>query len=162
MAFRDLSHLRRRGVDHDHDPKRPECWDCARCGHCAVVHNEWWDIPDSDAFPGGMSGLACLAPDGRLGIIGLQRGRHAQIDLGTLLAKRVSVHGTTLRARPAVQKAAIMADVAAHAWPLLTPTPDVGARLRPVVHARLPLAQAARAHELLESGDVFGKVLLLP
>lgn len=105
--------------------------------------------------------LARLAPDGRLVIIGLQRGRRAQIDLGSLLARRASIHGTTLRARSAAQKASIIADVAAHALPLLVPTDD-GAGLRPVVHARLPLAEAARAHELLESGQVFGKVLLVP
>jgi putative PIG3 family NAD(P)H quinone oxidoreductase len=99
--------------------------------------------------------LAVLAVEGRLVVIGLQRGRRAEIDLGTLLAKRASVHGTTLRSRPPEQKARIVADVAARAWPLL----DDG-RLRPVVHATLPLAHAAEAHRLLESGAVFGKVLL--
>lgn len=101
--------------------------------------------------------VAVLATDGRLVVIGLQRGRRAEIDLGSLLAKRLSVHGTTLRARPADQKARIVAEVAAHAWPLL----DDG-RLFPVIHARLPLAEAGRAHELLDSGKVFGKILLTP
>lgn len=101
--------------------------------------------------------LATLAPDGRLVVIGLQRGRRTELDLGLLLSRRASVHGTTLRARPAAQKAAIVADVRAHVWPLVA----AGA-VRPVVHARLPLAEAARAHELLESGAVFGKLLLLP
>lgn len=99
--------------------------------------------------------LRALAPDGRLVVIGLQQGRRAEIDLGLLMATRGSLHGTTLRARPATQKAAIVADVAANAWPMLT-----DGRLRPVVHATLPLAEAAAAHELLESGAVFGKVLL--
>jgi putative PIG3 family NAD(P)H quinone oxidoreductase len=99
--------------------------------------------------------LDAAATDGRLVVIGLQKGRRAELDLGVLLAKRVSVHGTTLRARPAAQKAAIVAEVADKAWPML----DDG-RLRPVIHARLPLADAARAHELLDSGAVFGKLLL--
>jgi NADPH:quinone reductase len=101
--------------------------------------------------------LLALAPDGRLVVIGLQGGRRAEIDLGVMLARRASIHGTALRSRPPAQKAAIVADVAERVWPLLR----TGA-LRPVVHARLPFTQAARAHELLESGEVFGKVLLVP
>ena len=101
--------------------------------------------------------LATLAPDGRLVVIGLQRGRRTELDLGVLLSRRASVHGTTLRARPAAQKAAIVADVREHVWPFVA-----AGVVRPVVHARLPLAEAPRAHELLESGAVFGKVLLLP
>ena len=71
------------------------------------------------------------------------------------MARRGSVIATTLRARPPEEKAALVADVRRAAWPML----DDG-RLRPVVHARLPLDQAARAHELLDSGGVFGKLLL--
>jgi putative PIG3 family NAD(P)H quinone oxidoreductase len=99
--------------------------------------------------------LEVLATGGRLVVIGLQRGRRAEIDLGLLLERRASIHGTTLRARPAAEKAALVAAVRTHVWPLL----DDG-RLRPVVHARLPLERAADAHRLLESGEVFGKVLL--
>lgn len=107
--------------------------------------------------------LRALATGGRLVIIGLQQGRRADLDLGLLLAKRLSIHGTTLRSRPRAEKAAIVAEVATRAWPLLTPDKaDDGARLRPVIHARLPLADAVRAHELLESGQVFGKILLIP
>jgi len=98
-----------------------------------------------------------LATGGRLVVIGTQKGRKGEIDLGRLLMKRASVHATTLRARPLEEKAAIVADVRERAWPLL----DDG-RLRPVVAERLPLAEAARAHELLDSGAVFGKVLLVP
>ena len=98
-----------------------------------------------------------LATGGRLVVIGTQKGRKGEIDLGRLLTKRASVHATTLRARPLEEKAAIVADVRERAWPLL----DDG-RLRPVVAERLPLAEAARAHELLDSGAVFGKVLLVP
>lgn len=107
---------------------------------------------------GGLRGnLKVLAPGGRLVIIGLQQGRRAEIDLGVLLAKRASVHGTTLRSRPKAEKAAIVAAVAADAWPMLH-----DGRLRPIVHDRLPLSEAGRAHELLDSGEVFGKLLLLP
>lgn len=103
--------------------------------------------------------VRALATGGRLVVIGLQQGRRAEIDLGMLMGKRASVHGTTLRSRPLAEKAAIVADVAAHAWPLLGPA-DL--RLRPVIHTRIPLAEAGRAHSLLDSGEVFGKVLLVP
>jgi putative PIG3 family NAD(P)H quinone oxidoreductase len=108
---------------------------------------------------GGLgSSLRCLATGGRLVVIGLQRGRRGEIDLGLLLARRASIHGTTLRSRPRQEKARIVADVTAHAWPLLSPS--AGPALRPVIHDRLPLAEAARAHALLEAGEVFGKLLL--
>ena len=107
---------------------------------------------------GGLaSNLRALATGGRLVVIGLQQGRRAELDLGLLMARRASIHGTTLRARPADEKAAIVADVAARAWSLL----DDG-RLRPVIHARLPLGEAGRAHTMLDSGTVFGKLLLIP
>lgn len=107
---------------------------------------------------GGLAtNLATLATGGRLIVIGTQRGARGEIDLGLLMARRASVIGTTLRARPLAEKERIVADVRAHAWPMLT-----DGRLRAVVHARLPLARAGDAHRLLDSGEVFGKVLLVP
>ncbi|MGC5167970.1 NAD(P)H-quinone oxidoreductase [Luteimicrobium sp. DT211] len=101
--------------------------------------------------------LEVLADEGRLVVIGTQRGRRAELDLGAVMARRLTVTGTTLRARSREAKAAIVADVAAHAWPWL----DDG-RLHPVIGARVPLDEAAHAHELVEAGTVFGKVLLVP
>jgi putative PIG3 family NAD(P)H quinone oxidoreductase len=101
--------------------------------------------------------LRALATGGRLVVIGMQKGRRGELDLGMLLAKRAQVSGTTLRARPAEEKARLVRDVLEHVWPLVA-----GGRVRPVVHARLPLEHAADAHRLLESGEVFGKVLLIP
>ncbi len=101
--------------------------------------------------------LEVLATGGRLVVIGMQKGRRAELDLGLLLARRATVAGTTLRARPPQEKAHIVHEVLTHVWPLVE-----DGRVRPVVHARLPLDEAARAHELLDSGEVFGKVLLVP
>lgn len=101
--------------------------------------------------------VAALATGGRLVVIGLQQGRRGELDLGALMTARGSIHAATLRARPPAEKAAIVADVVAHVWPMVA-----DGRVRPVVHQRLPLAEARRAHELLESGEVFGKLLLLP
>lgn len=100
--------------------------------------------------------LEVLAPGGRLVVIGMQKGRRAELDLDLVLARRLVVTGTMLRPRSLADKAAIVADVADRVWPWL----DDG-RLRPVVGARVPLAQAARAHELMEAGEAFGKVLLV-
>jgi NADPH:quinone reductase len=112
------------------------------------------DVLGAGALQGN---LEALATGGRLVVIGLQRGRRADLDLGLLLSRRATVAGTTLRSRPAAEKAEIVAAVREHVWPML----DDG-RLRPVVHARLPLAAAADAHRMLERGDVFGKLLLVP
>ncbi len=101
--------------------------------------------------------LAALAPDGRLVVIGLQRGARAQIDLGRLLARRASVFGTTLRSRSTTAKARIVAAVRERVWPMVA-----DGRVRPIVHSVLPMTHAADAHRLLESGEVFGKVLLTP
>lgn len=98
-----------------------------------------------------------LAIGGRLEVIGLQKGRRAELDLGVLMTRRASVHAATLRARPRAEKAAIVAAVREHVWPMVA----AGA-VRPVVHERVPLEQARRAHELLEQGAVFGKLLLVP
>jgi len=105
---------------------------------------------------GGLrANLRCLAIGGRIVVIGLQQGRKAELDLGLLLAKRASIHGTTLRARPLAEKAEIVAQVRDHVWPAV----EAGS-LRPIVDTVVPLAEAGRAHELLESGAVFGKVVL--
>jgi putative PIG3 family NAD(P)H quinone oxidoreductase len=96
-----------------------------------------------------------LATGGRIVMIGLQGGAKAEINLGMMLAKRATLHATTLRARPAAEKAAIVASVRANVWPLV----ERGA-VRPVVHARLPLAAASEAHRILEASTHVGKVLL--
>ena len=101
--------------------------------------------------------LEVLATGGRLAIIGMQRGARGELDLGMLLTKRATVLGTTLRSRPAAEKGAIVSAVGKNLWPLV----EAG-RIAPVVHARLPLAEATRAHELMSSGEAFGKVLLVP
>jgi putative PIG3 family NAD(P)H quinone oxidoreductase len=96
-----------------------------------------------------------LAPGGRLVVIGLQGGRSAELDLAVLMAKRASIHSTGLRARPLDDKAAIVASVRDHVWPLLA-----DGVVRPVVADRLPLAEAARAHTVLAESQHVGKVLL--
>lgn len=99
--------------------------------------------------------VAALAPDGRLVVIGLQGGRKAELDLAGLLAKRGAVHATSLRYRPADQKAAIVAGVRRDVWPLIS-----GGRIRTVVDRVLPLGDAAEGHRVMEAGEHVGKILL--
>ncbi len=98
--------------------------------------------------------LRALATGGRLVVIGMQKGARGELDLGMLLAKRARVIGTTLRARPLEERAAIIADVERTVWPLV---PDC---VRPLVHATFPLADAAAAHTMLEAGGVTGSLVL--
>jgi putative PIG3 family NAD(P)H quinone oxidoreductase len=99
--------------------------------------------------------VTALATEGRLVVIGSQGGSRGELDLGTLMRRRGSVHATSLRARPAAEKAAIVAAVGQHVWPLIA-----AGRVAPVVDRVLPLADAPQAHELMESGAHIGKILL--
>ena len=99
--------------------------------------------------------VGLLAVNGRLVVIGLQGGRSAEINLGAMLAKRCALVATTLRARPAGEKAVIVAAVREHVWPLIE-----SGRVRPIVHAAYPLGDAAGAHREMEASTHVGKLLL--
>ena len=99
--------------------------------------------------------LACLAEEGRHVSIAVQRGPMAELPLWEVMRKRLVLTGSTLRARPAAFKAALAAELKREVWPHL----ESGA-LRPIVHAAFPLAQAADAHRLMESGEHVGKIVL--
>jgi putative PIG3 family NAD(P)H quinone oxidoreductase len=99
--------------------------------------------------------VSALATEGRLVVIGMQGGAKGELDLGALLRKRGAVIATSLRARPTEEKAAICASVVEHVWPLIGE-----GKVRAVVHEQVPLEEAARAHELMESGSHSGKILL--
>lgn len=96
-----------------------------------------------------------LAVNGRLAIIGLQGGAKGELNLGALLRKRAAVTATSLRGRPLAEKAAIVAAVREHVWPLVA-----DGVVRPVVDRTLPMDQAAEAHRVVESSSHIGKVLL--
>jgi len=99
--------------------------------------------------------VSALAKDGRLVIIGMQGGVKAELNIAALLNKRGTVHATALRGRDQSDKAAIVTDTIATTWPLIA-----DGRIKPVVGATFPLAEASAAHILLESGEVSGKILL--
>lgn len=99
--------------------------------------------------------LRALAPLGRLAIVGLVAGSRAELDLGLVLRKRLTLIGTQLRHRPLEEKILAARRLAEHVLPLL-----VDGRVRPVVDAVLPMTEAAEAHRRLEAGRVFGKLVL--
>ena len=99
--------------------------------------------------------LRALAANGRIVVIGMQGGAKGELNVGLLLQKRAALIGTTLRARPAAEKAAIMAAVREHVWPLLA----YGA-VWPLVSRVFPLDRVREAHEYFDSGSHVGKVLL--
>jgi putative PIG3 family NAD(P)H quinone oxidoreductase len=99
--------------------------------------------------------IAALAPDGRIANIGLQQGRRAELDFSALMAKRGTIMSTTLRGRPAEQKASVVAAVAANVWPLV----DAGV-IRPVIDHELPMAQADEAHRIMAASTHVGKIVL--
>ncbi|MFE5816026.1 NAD(P)H-quinone oxidoreductase [Streptomyces sp. NPDC056479] len=100
--------------------------------------------------------IQSLAVNGRLAIIGMQGGIKGELNIGALLGKRGAISATSLRARPLAEKAAIVAAVREHVWPLL----DAG-HVRPVVDRELPMSDAAEAHRVVEESGHVGKVLLV-
>ncbi|MBI3728096.1 MAG: NAD(P)H-quinone oxidoreductase [Burkholderiales bacterium] len=99
--------------------------------------------------------INCLADDGRLAIIALLGGTSAELDLGQVLRRRLTVTGSTLRPRSVAFKAKIAAELQTHVWPLL-----VSKKIAPVIHQVFPLEQAAQAHAMMEEGLHIGKIML--
>jgi NADPH2:quinone reductase len=99
--------------------------------------------------------LEALAVDGRLVIIGLQGGTKAEINLGAMLPRRLSVQATTLRGRPTEQKARVVEGTRAELWPAVA-----DGRIRPVIDRVLPLDEVAAAHRSVEESSHVGKVVL--
>lgn len=101
--------------------------------------------------------VAALATNGTIMVIGNQGGEDAVFNPFQLMLKRGRYWGTTLRSRPAAEKAAIMADLGSRVWPWL-----VSGELRPVIDSRFAFADAAAAHRRLEASAHVGKIVLVP
>ena len=99
--------------------------------------------------------IGCLADDGRIALIALLGGAKANVDLGQVLRRRLTISGSTLRPRPVTFKAAIAWRLQEKVWPLI----EEG-KIRPVIFKTFPLAQAAQAHALMESSTHVGKIVL--
>ena len=112
------------------------------------------DIAGGSYFEGN---IAALKPDGRLAQIALLDGGKVSLDLMPLLFKRLTITGSTLRARPADEKARLARAIEETIWPWVR-----SGQVSPPIDRAFPLAQARDAHEYLESGSQFGKVVLVP
>lgn len=101
--------------------------------------------------------LESLALDGRLIQIGFQEGSGKKVDLRPIMTKRLTFTGSTLRPRSVADKGAIAAALRQHVWPNVE-----SGRIKPVIAQTFPLADAYRAHALIESGAHTGKIILVP
>ena len=110
---------------------------------------------DMVAGPYTQKNLECLARDGRCAIIAFLKGPIVEVDLRIVLAKRLTITGSTLRPQSVEEKAQIAADVEREVLPLLE-----SGRVRPIIHQTFPLDAAAAAHELMESSRHMGKIVL--
>jgi putative PIG3 family NAD(P)H quinone oxidoreductase len=99
--------------------------------------------------------LACLADDGRHVSIAFQRGMKAEVDVSQLMRRRLTMTGSTLRARDADFKAALADEIHRTVWPLLS-----GGAWKPAMDMAFPLAEAAAAHARMEAGAHVGKIVL--
>jgi tumor protein p53-inducible protein 3 len=112
-------------------------------------------ILDSIGGPYLAGNIEALAQGGRLVLIGLMKGMHAEIDLGALLRRHLKIFGSTLRNRGAAEKAQIVAAFLKQFGAAL----EAG-RLRPPIYKALPAEEAATAHRMMQSSEHFGKIVL--
>lgn len=99
--------------------------------------------------------LEIAALEGRVVTISLLGGSRAEVNMGLILTKRLTLTGSTLRSRTVAQKAEVAEAVRKNVWPLLA-----AGRVRPVIHATFPLAEASEAHRLMETSNHIGKIVL--
>lgn len=110
------------------------------------------DMIGGDYFP---RNIKCLNFDGRLVHIALQNGIKAEINLLPIMLKRLSITGSTLRARNTHFKAKIAQQLQENVWPLLA-----SGQIKPIIHQTFPLAEAEKAHVLMESSEHIEKIIL--
>jgi NADPH:quinone reductase len=99
--------------------------------------------------------VAAAAVDGRIAVIAHMGGAKAELDLRSLMVKRLYLSGSTLRPQPVENKGRLAAALRQHVWPLFA-----SKHLKPLIHARFPLADAAAAHRLMEADTHIGKIVL--
>jgi NADPH:quinone reductase len=99
--------------------------------------------------------IEAAAVDGRIVVIAVLGGARAEIMMNKIMVKRLTLTGSTLRPRTIAQKAVVAEGVRRNVWPLLA-----ARRVRPIIHATFPLAEAAEAHRLMETSNHIGKIML--
>jgi NADPH2:quinone reductase len=99
--------------------------------------------------------IKCLADDGRVVIIATLGGSKSTFDANELMRRRLTITGSTLRPRPIAFKGLIAQNLQKHVWPLLS-----AGKIKPIIHATLPLEEAARGHAMMEAGEQIGKIMM--
>jgi NADPH2:quinone reductase len=110
------------------------------------------DMVGGDYLP---RNLDCLAEDGRHVSIAVQGGATAEINIARIMGRRLTLSGSTLRPRSVAFKSLVADEIARSVWPFVAE-----GKLKPLIHATFPLAEAANAHRLMESGNHVGKIVL--
>lgn len=110
------------------------------------------DMIGGDYTPGN---IQSLGEEGRLVMINTMKGKDVQIDLSQVMRKRLSITGSMLRSRSVEFKSAIAQNLERHVWPLL-----ISGKIKPIIHSVFPAAEASKAHQLMESSEHIGKIVL--
>lgn len=140
------------GADHAIDYKTRDFVEDVRTITGGKGVNAVLDMVGGDYVP---RNLACLAEDGRHVTIAVQRGVTAEINIAAVMMKRLTLTGSTLRARPVAFKTMVADELHRTVWPHVA-----AGKLKPVIDATFPLAEAAAAHARMEAGDHVGKIVL--
>jgi putative PIG3 family NAD(P)H quinone oxidoreductase len=140
------------GADHAIDYKTEDFVEVVKAATGGKGVDVILDMVGGDYIP---RDIKALAEDGRLSFIAFLGGPKAEVNFAAVMMKRLTITGSTLRARPVAVKAQLAAELKEKVWPLL----DAG-RVAPVMAAAFPLAEAAKAHALMESSDHIGKIVL--
>jgi NADPH:quinone reductase len=115
-------------------------------------------VLDMVGAPYFQKNIDVCATDGRIAQIALQHGATAELNMQALMMRRLTWTGSTLRARPKAAKAAIAMSLEKTVWPIFEKDVDA---LRPNIHATFPLSRVIEAHQMMEAGTHFGKIVLL-
>jgi len=110
------------------------------------------DMIGGDYTPGN---IQSLAEEGRLVLINTMKGKDVQIDLSQVMRKRLNITGSMLRSRSVEFKTAIAQNLEKHIWPLLA-----SGKIKPIINAVFPAEEASKAHQLMESSEHIGKIVL--
>ncbi|MBJ7417813.1 MAG: zinc-binding dehydrogenase, partial [Niveispirillum sp.] len=141
------------GADHAIDYKTQDFVSVVKEATGGKGVNVVLDMVGGDYLP---RNIDCLALEGRHISIAFLRGPKVELNLAPIMMKRLTLTGSTLRARTTAQKAALAATVREKVWPLVT-----GGQVRPVIAQTFPLDHAADAHRLMESSTHIGKIMLV-
>jgi putative PIG3 family NAD(P)H quinone oxidoreductase len=141
------------GADHAINYKTQDFVEVVKTITSGKGVNAVLDMVGGDYVP---RNIACMAEDGRHVTIAVQRGVSAEVSIGAIMMKRLTLTGSTLRPRTVAFKSLVADEIHRTVWPFV----ETG-QLKPVIDCTFPLADAAKAHARMEAGDHVGKIVLV-